>query len=174
MIPPSACQLWQPDNKAAQPCQGAAASTPRPGTRSAFRYLADKRWIDTFSIPYTGRINAAGQDALENFKQEQHEGAARSAARTRANSVSLDVTMEWDVFISHAGEDKDQVARPLAKQLTALGVRVWYDEAALTLGDSLNRSIDAGLSRSRFGVVILSRHFFEKEWPQRELDGLVT
>ena len=42
------------------------------------------------------------------------------------------------------------------------------------MGDSLNRSIDAGLSRSRFGVVILSRQFFEKEWPQRELDGLVT
>ena len=98
--------------------------------QSAFRYLADKRWIDTFSIPYTGRINAAGQDALENFTQEQHEGAARSAARTRANSVSLDVTMEWDVFISHAGEDKDQVARPLAKRLTALGVRVWYDEGS--------------------------------------------
>ncbi len=34
MIPPSACQPWQPDNTAAHPCQGAAASTPRPGTRS--------------------------------------------------------------------------------------------------------------------------------------------
>ena len=36
MIPPSACQPWQPDNTAAHPCQGAAASTPRPGTRSRF------------------------------------------------------------------------------------------------------------------------------------------
>ena len=38
MIPPSACQPWQPDNTAAHPCQGAAASTPRPGTRSYERH----------------------------------------------------------------------------------------------------------------------------------------
>ena len=37
---------------------------------------------------------------------------------------------------------------------------------------SLRRSIDAGLSNSKFGIIVLSEHFFEKEWPQRELDGL--
>jgi hypothetical protein len=53
-------------------------------------------------------------------------------------------------------------------------VKVWYDEATLTLGDSLRRKIDEGLSRCRFGVVILSPNFFAKDWPQRELDGLVA
>ena len=42
------------------------------------------------------------------------------------------------------------------------------------MGDSLRRKIDQGLRNSRFGVVILSKHFFEKEWPQKELDGLVA
>jgi len=80
----------------------------------------------------------------------------------------------WDVFISHASEDKDGVARPLAEELRSRGIRVWYDEFSLTLGDSLRRSIDKGLGNSRFGVVILSHNFFAKEWPQRELDGLTA
>lgn len=82
--------------------------------------------------------------------------------------------MEFDVFISHASEDKVAIARPLATSLKAKGLRVWIDEAELRLGDSLRRSIDRGLANSRFGLVILSPAFFEKEWPQKELDGLVA
>lgn len=44
----------------------------------------------------------------------------------------------------------------------------------MKVGDSLRRNIDAGLASSRFGVVVFSEHFFRKEWPNRELDGLVT
>ena len=80
----------------------------------------------------------------------------------------------WDLFISHASEDKDEVARPLAERFVEVGLKVWYDEYTLTVGDSLRRSIDKGLAKSRYGLVILSKHFFEKEWPQKELDGLVA
>jgi hypothetical protein len=52
-------------------------------------------------------------------------------------------------------------------------LRVWYDEWTLHIGDSLRRRIDEGLAESRFGIVILSPHFFRKRWPQHELDGLV-
>jgi len=81
---------------------------------------------------------------------------------------------EWDVFISHAAEDKESFVRPLATLLKNRGVRVWFDEFTLTLGDSLRRSIDRGLAGSRFGIVVLSTAFFSKEWPQRELDGLMA
>ncbi|HEX3553531.1 MAG TPA: toll/interleukin-1 receptor domain-containing protein [Thermoanaerobaculia bacterium] len=80
----------------------------------------------------------------------------------------------WDIFISHASEDKDQVVRPLAEELRQRGLTVWYDEFSLTLGDSLRQTIDEGLAQSRFGVVVLSRSFFAKEWPQRELGGLIS
>jgi len=80
----------------------------------------------------------------------------------------------WDVFVCHASEDKETVARPLAEALTSKGLRVWHDEFSLKLGDSLRRSIDLGLSRSKYGIVILSRNLFAQEWPQRELDGLVA
>jgi hypothetical protein len=78
------------------------------------------------------------------------------------------------VFISHASEDKDSVVRPLAHALSNGGLRVWYDEFELRIGDSLRRKIDTGLARSRFGVVVLSRSFFGKGWTNYELDGLVT
>jgi len=77
-----------------------------------------------------------------------------------------------DVFICHASEDKEPVARPLARELTERGANVWIDEAEILVGDSLRRKIDEGLRKSDFGVVILSPSFFKKEWPQRELDGL--
>ena len=81
---------------------------------------------------------------------------------------------EWDLFICHASEDKDEVVRPLATALRKAGFRVWFDEFTLRLGDGLRRSIDKGLAQSRFGLVVLSPDFFKKEWPQRELDGLVA
>jgi hypothetical protein len=80
----------------------------------------------------------------------------------------------WDVFISHASEDKAAIARPLFDALTRLGVQVWFDEAELNIGDSLRRKIDQGLAQSAFGVVIFSEAFFSKGWPQYELDGIVT
>ena len=82
--------------------------------------------------------------------------------------------MDWDVFISHAWEDKEDIARPLAEALRQKGLRVWYDESTLTLGDSPRRSIDRGLAQSRYGVVILSPHFFAKQWTQKELAGLAA
>lgn len=81
---------------------------------------------------------------------------------------------QWDVFISHASEDKVAVVDPLAKELQKHGLRVWLDRSVLTIGDSLSRKIDEGLGSSRFGIVVLSQNFFTKSWPQRELDGLVT
>ncbi len=80
--------------------------------------------------------------------------------------------MLYDAFICHASEDKHIVVRPLAEALQAENVAVWYDEFTLKLGDSIRRSLDKGLAQSRFGVVVLSHSFFEKNWPQYELDGL--
>lgn len=80
----------------------------------------------------------------------------------------------YDSFISHATEDKEAVARPLATALDARGITVWYDEFELRIGDSLRQKIDAGIAGSRFGLVVLSHAFFDKGWAQYELDGLVT
>lgn len=81
--------------------------------------------------------------------------------------------MVWDVFVSHASEDKE-FARAIADSLAKHGLRVWFDEFELRVGDSLRRSIDIGLSKLKFGIVVLSPNFFAKEWTQKELGALTA
>jgi len=80
----------------------------------------------------------------------------------------------YDAFISHAFEDKDDFVRPLAERLKNIGFKIWYDEAELKVGDSLRKSIDRGLAISEYGIVVLSESFFEKNWPQYELNALAA
>lgn len=86
----------------------------------------------------------------------------------------MEQSYKWDVFISHASEDKDTFVRKLATELQARGLLIWYDDFTLKIGDSLRESIDKGLAQSRYGVVVLSPNFFKKNWPQDELNGLVV
>ncbi|WP_290796511.1 toll/interleukin-1 receptor domain-containing protein [Flavihumibacter sp. UBA7668] len=80
----------------------------------------------------------------------------------------------WDVFISHASEDKDTIVRQLADTLEKLQVKVWYDEFSLKVGDSLSRTIDDGLIKSKFGIVIISKKFLEKRWTDYEYRSLLS
>lgn len=84
------------------------------------------------------------------------------------------VTRKYDVFISHASEDKSSIVRDLANALVGEGLSVWYDEFELRIGDSLRRKIDLGLANSRVGLVVLSKSFMRKGWTNYELDGIVT
>ena len=81
---------------------------------------------------------------------------------------------KYDLFISHASEDKDEIVRPLATILEKLSVCVWYDEFSLQLGDSLSVSIDKGLQESRFGLLVLSKAFIAKNWTDYEYRSLLT
>ena len=82
--------------------------------------------------------------------------------------------VEYDVFISYASENKEEVVAPLADALRAGGLTVWFDDFELGIGDSLRQQIDKGIASSRFAIVVLSKAFFKKGWPKYELDGLVT
>jgi hypothetical protein len=111
------------------------------------------------------RVTAEGYTAL----------AALGAGATSASGTAQNHTRTMrDCFISHAGADKNDLARPLAEELDRLGFDVWYDEFELEIGDSLREKIEEGLATSLTGVVILSEAFFERRWPQEELNGLVA
>ncbi|MGD1103761.1 MAG: toll/interleukin-1 receptor domain-containing protein [Terriglobia bacterium] len=123
-------------------------------------------------------LTAKGLRYLEG-KFEESPSHVRSPSETTpvlpANPHrDRDKKKRWDVFISYASEDKEEIARPLAETLRKMGYEVWFDEFSLKLGDSLRRSIDRGLAESRYGVVILSKHFFAKHWPNQELNGLAA
>ena len=82
-------------------------------------------------------------------------------------------TSKHDVFLSHASEDKDSVARPLFERLTNENIDVWFDENNLKWGDSLMNSIGKGLQNATYGIVIFSPNFFKKKWTQLELEALI-
>jgi hypothetical protein len=119
-----------------------------------------------------GPPHADDQKFLREWIQSQKQGTPDLPFVRSIPVVPL--TSTWDVFISHASEDKVAFAAPLADALQKKGVKVWFDAFTLTVGDSLRGSIDRGLTQSRYGVVILSESFFRKRWPQLELDGLVA
>ena len=87
------------------------------------------------------------------------------------NAVGSD--RPYDFFLSHAWKDKPDFVDGLASKAEAAGLKVWYDRQALRWGDSIRQKIDEGLRRSFFGVVILSPNFFERPWPQAELDAII-
>lgn len=80
---------------------------------------------------------------------------------------------QYDVFISHASEDKEDFVRPLANLLKALGVTVWYDEFSIEFGASISSSIDKGVAYSKAGLVVLSDSFLEKVWTDYEFRGFL-
>jgi hypothetical protein len=81
---------------------------------------------------------------------------------------------EYDVFVSHASEDKATLTDVLVTELRAVGLQVWYDKFVITAGDSLPAKINDGLRKSRFGAVVFSPHFLEKGWPNGELDSFIS
>lgn len=145
--------------------------------------LADKQ---KKKLELLSKLNKEEQKERDKAKKEQKEmltlqqQITREMERQRMQSLhSFDVLRpkpveqtNYDVFVSHASEDKDDFVRDFVKCLQQHGLKVWYDEFTLRIGDSLRRSIDNGLKNSRYGIVVLSEAFFSKEWPQRELDGL--
>ncbi|MCY3575374.1 MAG: toll/interleukin-1 receptor domain-containing protein [Chloroflexi bacterium] len=79
---------------------------------------------------------------------------------------------KYDVFLSHASEDKEDVARPLALALRQRGLRVWYDEFEFRIGDNLIAKLNTGINSSRYGILVLSKDFFGKDWTEYELNTL--
>lgn len=146
-----------------------------------------KRSPVVLTIPHTGRwyvvIHMAGlsgtvrhsirdvPQALPEMRYGQPADIStliRDVAEDDPDHPRPAATREHDVFISHASKDKQGIVSDLVSALQGQGVEVWYDAFELKPGDSLRRKIDEGLTRSRFGLVVVSRNFFEGAWAQQE------
>lgn len=121
-----------------------------------------------------GRRVARIESAIKRDLELKLDEAILQLPRTVPPAPGPGEEKSWDAFISYASEDEKEFVLPLAHRLTDAGVRVWFAPLTLKVGDSLRRSIDEGLARSRYGIVVLSPNFFAKDWPQRELEGLVA
>lgn len=112
--------------------------------------------------------------AIQKSQLETLIGMNYSSQNNSENNEDIITNKQYDFFISHASEDKDDIVRDLAEALRDSGFEVWYDEFELKIGDSLRKKIDYGLSNANYGIVIISPSFVKKNWPEYELNGMVA
>jgi hypothetical protein len=60
------------------------------------------------------------------------------------------------IFLCHAWDDRQGVAKNLYDLLVARGVSVWFSENDIGLGEPFMRAIDKGLAKSRIGIVLVT------------------
>jgi len=80
--------------------------------------------------------------------------------------------VKYDVFISHAVEDKLSIADELNQTLKKLGLNVWYSGDELLMGDSILNAVNGAITSSMFGIVIISPNYLRKRWTMVEMQAL--
>lgn len=115
------------------------------------------------------------EDIAEHFRQHRNDFTREEPSGISPPQPSKK-TYAHDVFISHASADKSKFVDALYSELKRLEIDIWYDsnKEVLDWGDSLNQQIAKGLETCRFGIVVLSKDFFGRKWPERELTDLLT
>lgn len=118
------------------------------------------------------------QKKMQDMYEQKVEALTRSLNEalssnpSSTNMYNQTDKSEYDVFISHASEDKSPFVEDLVKALQDRNIKVWYDSLTIEWGDSLKSQIDNGLKKSTFGIVVLSETYIKKGWTQYELEGL--
>lgn len=120
------------------------------------------------------------EKSIENMKRvyEQRISELESLRLSKVKNEFLETVSgdepEYDVFVSHAWEDKADFVEAFVQALKDRKIKVWYDKSKIKWGDSMRARIDDGLRKSKFGVAILSPNYIAegKYWTKAELDGL--
>lgn len=149
----------------------------------------DKKIADKRKKRGETKVKLQKEEAAEHKKNDKAQTALQRSYEQRINELTEQIqaqpvaapqnhmyaeadSEEFDVFNSHAYEDKESFVDGLYQELDSRGVKVWYDAMSIKWGDSLRSKIDEGLRKSRFGIAILSNDYIRKGWTQYELDGL--
>ena len=105
---------------------------------------------------------------------EDLQGQLRATVVPLSTPTCGEEPEEYDVFVSHAFEDKEDFVDDLVAEMRKLDLKVWYDSDKLKWGDSMREKIDRGLSKSKYGIVVLSPNYIaeQKYWTKAELNGL--
>jgi hypothetical protein len=74
---------------------------------------------------------------------EKRLGVDTGSIKTMRTQDTVDLS---HVYLAHASEDHETLAKPLAQALMANGVDVWFDEWEIRAGDSLRRKMEEGLA----------------------------
>ena len=79
---------------------------------------------------------------------------------------------DFDLFLAYAKEDKPFITH-LVEYVTHAGLKVWWDEEQISIGDQIGEKIEQGLQKSRFVLLCLSRYFSDSVWGRPKCAALL-
>jgi len=77
---------------------------------------------------------------------------------------------DYDIFISHASEDRAAVAKPIFEACERLGLKAFLDEEHIAWGDAFTKKINVALGAARTVLAIVSSTSVTKDWPLTEVN----
>jgi len=145
----------------------AAAACPACRNRSSYRY-------DNYTPSYSSSRGGSSGGGASSSTKPRWSKSSSSVSYTATQVQSLTPIRETvekraaeqpdlrDVFLCHAWDDRQGVAKELHDLLEAAGVKVWFSEKDLSLGVPMMRAIDKGLAKSRVGLVLVTPAFLKR------------
>ncbi|EOZ3193165.1 TPA: toll/interleukin-1 receptor domain-containing protein [Yersinia enterocolitica] len=147
---------------------GAAACPACSSRYSGYHSSSNLYSSSSYSYPGSGGGGQSSGGGSGSSTRPRWSSAGSSVSYTQAQVRSLTPIRQTveirateqpdlrDVFLCHAWDDRQGVAKDLHDLLVAAGVKVWFSEKDLGLGVPMMRAIDKGLANSRIGLVLVT------------------
>ncbi len=81
---------------------------------------------------------------------------------------------DFEIFISHASEDRAEVARPIYEACERIGLKAFLDEEHIAWGENFTKKINTALGAARVVLTVISGHSVSKEWPLAEVNAALS
>jgi TIR domain-containing protein len=78
------------------------------------------------------------------------------------------------VFVSHRHLDRDFVEREVTRALAESGIVTWYSAVDIRAGEDFVRSIEEGLMKCDWMIVIVSKHSATSRWVRLEISTALS
>ena len=170
--------------------QSGRDACPACSSRGSRSYNTYTSYSDSYSSSYSTGSSSSGRSNVTTRSSKPRWSRASSPVVYTAAEVQaltpIRQTIEKlatlpdlrDVFLCHAWDDRQGIAKELHDLLVSNGVSVWFSEKDVTLGVPLMRAIDKGLANSRIGLVLVTPALI-KRLPQegiadKELSALLA
>lgn len=141
----------------------------RSGSETLYNHVATKHSGLALSLENSlqalANAIAKDKDSIDKMNGFEYEKVSVYQARTLP---------EFDVFLSHANVDKQNIVDELNNSLEKLGVKIFYDKKSLEWGDKWKERILEGTKKSEFAIIVISKNFFDREWTEKELNEFLN
>lgn len=134
----------------------AAAATVMIVIRPTPRQAALAEVVEAVAVVPAAVQSLAGQKSGSSVSYTTAQVQSLTPIRQTVEKLVAEKPDLRDVFLCHAWDDRQGVAKELHDLLEAAGVKVWFSEKDLALGVPMMRAIDKGLANSRIGLVLVT------------------